>query len=117
MAQETIIKLIDDLDGSEATETVSFGLDGEDYQIDLSAKNAAALRKAVDRYRDAARSASSGRSGSAGPRRTRGKGSRGRGEIDPRVVRAWATEHGFEISSRGRIPSEVLEQYKASGNR
>ena len=116
MAQTVITRLIDDLDGSEATETVTFGLDGEEYEIDLSAKNAAALRKAVDRYRGAARSISTGRS-SAAARRSRGKGSRGRGEMDPRVVRAWAAENGFEISSRGRIPSEVLEQYKASGNR
>ena len=116
MAQTVITRLIDDLDGSEAAETVSFGLDGEVYEIDLSAKNAVALRKALDRYRGAARSISSARSSSAS-RRSRGKGSRGRGEMDPRVVRAWAAENGFEISTRGRIPSEVLEQYKASGSR
>ena len=110
MAQEVITKLIDDLDGSEAAETVFFGLDGESYEIDLNAKNAAALRKALDRYTSAARSMSAGR---AAPRRGRGRGGRGRGEVDPRAVRAWAAEQGFEISSRGRIPSEILEQYKA----
>jgi len=117
MAQEVITKLIDDLDGSEATETVYFALDGETYEIDLNAKNAAALRKALDRFRGAARMTSTGRSSSAGARRSRGKGGRGRGEPDPKMVRAWATEHGYEISSRGRIPSEVLEQYKANGSR
>lgn len=111
MAQEVITKLIDDLDGSEAAETVSFALDGESYEIDLSTKNAAALRKALDRYTSVARSTSAARS--APSRRGRGKGGRGRGEVDPRAVRAWAAEHGFEISTRGRIPSEVLEQYKA----
>ena len=115
MAQEVITKLIDDLDGSEASETVSFALDGESYEIDLSAKNAAALRKALDRYRSGAR-ATSGRSSASG-RRSRGKGGRSRADADPKVVRAWAAEHGFDISSRGRIPSEVLEQYKANGSR
>ena len=55
MAREVIEKLIDDLDGSEATETVTFGLDGTTYEIDLNKKNAAALRKAVEPYVKAAR--------------------------------------------------------------
>lgn len=116
MAQEVITKLVDDLDGSEAIETVLFGLDGEIYEIDLNAKNAAALRKGLDRYRSAARSGSSSRASSTASRRSRGK-SRSRADADPKVVRAWAAANGHEISSRGRIPSEILEQYKASGNR
>ena len=116
MAQETITKLVDDLDGSEATETVTFGLDGNGYEIDLSAKNAAALRKALDRYRGAARPSSSSRASGGAGRRGRAK-ARGRGDADPKAVRVWAQEHGIEISSRGRIPSEVLEQYKADNNR
>lgn len=115
MAQEVITKLVDDLDGSEATETVLFGLDGEGYEIDLNAKNAAALRKALDRYRGAARPSSAGR-GSGGSRgRGRAAKGRGRGDVDPKAVRAWATAQGHEISTRGRIPSEILEAYKASG--
>ncbi len=116
MAQEVILKLVDDLDGSEATETVLFGLDGESFEIDLSAKNAAALRKALDRYRNSARQSSAARGSSGAGRRTRGK-ARGRGDADPKAVRAWAAEHGIEISSRGRIPSGVLDQYKANGSR
>lgn len=116
MAKEVIYKLIDDTDGSEATETVVFGLDGESYEIDLSAKNAAALRKALDRYRGAARPGTSERTGPAGGRRTRGK-ARGRGDVDPKAVRAWAAENGLEISTRGRIPTDIVEQYKANGNR
>ena len=115
MAQEVITKLVDDLDGSEATETVLFGLDGETFEIDLSAKNAAALRKALDRYRNSARQSSTGRASSSG-RRSRGKG-RARGDVDPKAVRIWAAEHGIELASRGRIPSSVLEQYKANGSR
>lgn len=115
MAQEVITKLVDDLDGSEATETVLFGLDGESYEIDLSAKNAAALRKALDRYRGAARISSAGRS-SSGSRRGRGR-SRGRGDADSRVVRAWAVENGIPVSTRGRISADVVEQYKAATGR
>ena len=59
MAREVIEKLIDDLDGSEATETVTFGLDGTTYEIDLNKKNAAALRKALEPYVKAARKGSS----------------------------------------------------------
>ncbi len=112
MAQEVITKLIDDLDGTEATETVLFALDGETYEIDLNDKNAAALRKALDRYSAVARSGSAGRGGPV--RRTRGKSTRARGDVDPRLVRAWANENGIEISTRGRIPTEVLDQYKAA---
>ncbi len=115
MAQEVIVKLLDDLDGTEAAETVMFGLDGESYEIDLSDKNAAALRKSLDRYLESARPG--GAQTSSGSRRTRSKPVRGRGDADPRMVRAWANEHGIEISTRGRIPTEVLEQYKANGGR
>lgn len=113
MAQEVITKLVDDLDGSEATETVLFGLDGESYEIDLSAKNAAALRKALDRYRSSARSSRAARGSSGSGRRGRGK-SRSGGDVDPKAVRIWAAETGHEVSTRGRIPSEILELYKAA---
>lgn len=114
MAQEVILKLVDDLDATEATETVLFGVDGEDYEIDLSAKNAAGLRKALERYVGVARQPA--RTSSA----TRGRGRpkvRAKGDVDPKAVRAWATESGIEISTRGRIPSEILDRYKAAGNR
>ncbi len=116
MAQEVILKLVDDLDGSEANETVVFGLDGETYEIDLSAKNASALRKALDRYRGVARPSAQGRASAAPGRRGRTK-SRGRGDVDPRAVRVWAAENGLEIAARGRIPTEVLDQYKANAGR
>ena len=112
MAQEVITKVIDDLDGTEAAETVSFAIDGESYEIDLNDKNAAALRKALDRYRAVARSGTAGRGGPA--RRTRSRSARTRGDVDPRLVRAWAIQTGIEMSSRGRIPTEVLDQYKAA---
>jgi hypothetical protein len=61
MAQKVQALLIDDLDGGEADSTVRFGLDGTEYEIDLSAKNAEALRKALGRYLDVAGSCRSSR--------------------------------------------------------
>jgi len=112
MAQEVTTKLIDDLDGTEAAETVLFSLDGESYEIDLNDKNAAALRKALERYLAVARSGNLGRGGT--PRRRRSRSFRTGGDVDPRLVRAWANESGISMSTRGRLPTEVLDQYKAA---
>lgn len=57
MAQVTVVELVDDLDGSEADETVEFALDGAAYEIDLSATNAEELREALGPYVEAARRA------------------------------------------------------------
>lgn len=57
MAQSTITYLTDDLDGTDAAETVRFALDGKSYEIDLNKKNAAGLRKVFKRYTDAGRTA------------------------------------------------------------
>src|SRR5579871_6492947 len=99
MVQETILRLVDDLDGGEAVETITFGLDGKSYEIDLNAKNAASLRKALARFVAAARE--TGRSAS-----TRGRtaaGSRGRragGKATTRSdlaeIRAWAKAAGYQ---------------------
>jgi hypothetical protein len=113
MAQEVTVRLTDDLDASEAAETVSFGLDGALFDIDLSAKNAAALRKALARFVAVARKA-------PGPRRPVARtGKRGGPDaaVDAKAVRAWAAKRKIELSSRGRIPATVLEQYKASTSR
>ena len=117
MAQQVLVTLTDDLDGSDADETIMFALDGTSYEIDLNAKNAAALRKALDRYRGSARTTKAGRASSAGRRGRGASKSRGRGDADSRVVRAWAVENGIPVSSRGRIASDVLEQFKAQSAR
>ena len=112
MAQEVLVTLTDDLDGSGADETILFALDGTSYEIDLNAKNAASLRKALDKYMAAARRASgpSGarRSGTASRRPARNA------QVDPKAVRAWAQEQGIAISSRGRIPADILSQYRSA---
>lgn len=111
MAQKVQVILVDDLDGGEAEETVSFALDGVSYEIDLSAGNAAQLRESLASWIGHARRvggrASSGRRAAAAPR--------GRsGSRDLTAVRSWARDNGFQVSDRGRVSSEVLSAYDAA---
>jgi len=101
MAQRTQVTLIDDLDGRQAAETLTFGLDGSTYEIDLSEKNAARLRKTLAPYVAHARKLS--RSGR--PYRKTPTGH------DSKAVRAWAASRGLDIPARGRIPRRVLDEY------
>ncbi|GGQ56537.1 histone-like nucleoid-structuring protein Lsr2 [Couchioplanes azureus] len=113
MAKQVITLLTDDLDGSEADRTVEFGLDGVNYTIDLSEKNAGKLRKALDPYLSVATRV--GRSG-AEPRVARrgAAASTGRATRDQnQAIREWAGKNGYEVSERGRIPSSVVEAYHA----
>ncbi|GLY13512.1 Lsr2 family protein [Kineosporia rhizophila] len=107
MATRTVTELLDDLTGQPADETVTFGLDGVEYEIDVTKKNAAALRKALAPYQEVARRVG-GRKQNAPKRVSTG--------VDNRAVRAWAASNGIELSERGRIPAHVIEQYQAAGN-
>ena len=60
MAQKVTVELEDDLDGGPADETVRFGLDGSDYEIDLSKKHAAAFRRKLAPFIEQARTAGRG---------------------------------------------------------
>src|SRR5690242_9847718 len=109
MVQKVSVVLDDDLTGGPAEQTIRFAFEGTDYEIDLNAKNAAALRKQLAPYVEHARRAgraSSGRLGRTAVNRQRS------GDI-----RAWAKEHGLAVSERGRIPATVVEQYHAAGGR
>jgi nucleoid-associated protein Lsr2 len=106
MAQRVSIVLEDDLDGGAADETVTFALDGVSYEIDLSAKNAGALRDALAPYVGHGRRAG-GRRASA---RTNG-GSRSSGKRDLADVRDWARKNGHKVSDRGRISAEIQAAY------
>jgi hypothetical protein len=109
MAKQVITLLTDDLDGSEADRTVEFGLDGVNYTIDLSEKNAGKLRKALDPYLNAATRV--GRSG-ADSRTRRVTTGTGRASRDQnQAIREWAAKNGYEVSERGRIPSSIVEAY------
>jgi hypothetical protein len=116
MAQKHIVQLIDDLDQGTAAETVSFGLDGSQYEIDLSAKNASKLRDALADYVANARRATRGsRSYSAGGRRT-GRPTRSDRE-QTQAIREWARKNGHKVGEKGRIPATVLEAYNAKHRR
>ena len=106
MAQKVNIVLVDDLDGTEATETVTFGLDGVSYEIDLNDGNAAALREAMSGYVGHARKVS------GGGRRARKSGASS--TSNTKDVREWAKAQGMEVSERGRISADVQQAYDAA---
>ena len=109
MAQKVQTFFIDDIDGGEAEGTVRFGLDGTDYEIDLSAAHAEALRKALEEFVRAGRKVS----GSA--RRGRGSGRRATsGRPNSSDVREWAKTQGIEVKDRGRVPAELVVKFQAA---
>src|SRR5688572_10714014 len=115
MAREVIEKLIDDLDGGDATESVSFSLDGTSYEIDLNKRNAAALRKVLDRYIKAARRSSTS---ARAPRRKAvpvGRAGKATRDYDIVALREWAGTNDIAVPSRGRIPQAIVEQFKRAG--
>ena len=117
MAKRVIHELIDDLDGKPANETVTFGLDGIVYEIDLSTKNASELRDVLAPFATAGTRL--GR-GSLTARRHLGSRGRGPAKADPdqnRAVRAWAQAKGLAVSDRGRIRQEFVDRYQAEAGR
>jgi hypothetical protein len=109
MARETIIRLTDDLDGNDADEELTFALRGVEYELDLSAKNVAALEKALEKYIAAGRK--------VGRRTTRGAGRRS-ASADPKedlaAIREWAKANGYRVADRGRVSAEVKEAFNAA---
>jgi hypothetical protein len=117
MAKATVDVLVDDLDGSEGVETVRIGWNGDWRELDLSKKNFAALSKALDKYWTVSRPVSAdGRSS----RRRRPKvtsSSSAKARHDPKVIRAWATDNGISVPTRGRIPGDVERRYNEANGR
>jgi hypothetical protein len=114
MAQKIQVLLVDDLDGGEANETVSFALDGTGYEIDLSTDNAAKLREALAAYVGHARRAGRGQGRIAGSTRS---GSRASVRVDreqTQAIREWARKSGHKVSERGRIPASVMDAYNSA---
>jgi hypothetical protein len=108
MAQKIQTLFIDDIDGGPAEGTVRFGLDGADYEIDLSTAHNEELHKVFAAYVTHARKA--GGTARRGPR-----GRRAAEPLDTRKVREWARAEGIDVKERGRVPAEVVERYKAAG--
>lgn len=112
MSQKVTVRLEDDLEGGPADETVRFGLGGAEYEIDLSQKNASALRKVFAPFIEHARKA-----GRAQPRRA-GRGARTASSRQRSSdIRAWAKAQGISVSERGRIPASVVQQYETATSR
>ncbi len=117
MAKQTIEKLIDDLDGPDATTTVKFAYKGKSYTVDLNDDNAFDFEDAIAPYIAAAGEAGTAQSRRGGRRgRRQASGARGGSDSDytPKDVRAWAQVNGVEVPARGRIPGTVIEQYNGS---
>lgn len=111
MAQKISVLLLDDLDGeSEAVDTILFGLDGTNYEIDLSVEHADEFRDFMAKYVGAARKGQApslrARTGSA-PRSTNSEAA---------TIRTWARENGITVPERGRLPLDVVEQYRTRGS-
>ena len=109
MAQKVQVLLVDDIDGGTADETVTFGLDGVTYEIDLTAGHATELRDALAQWVGHARKLGGRTSSKGGAPRAR-RSSSG----DAQAIREWAKEHGHQVSERGRISAEVKAAYDAS---
>ncbi len=105
MAQHVQVVLVDDIDGGDATETVSFSLDGVSYEIDLSDKNAARLRDSMATWVGHARRAG----GRTAARRGRPRSSAAGNDLA--AMREWGRKNGFKVSDRGRISAELQEAY------
>lgn len=104
MAQRVQVILEDDVDSSPADETVTFGLDGVTYEIDLSTANAKRLRDDLASWVGHARR--------AGGRKTAARSTARTGRRrDLTAVREWARDNGYAVSDRGRVAAEILEAY------
>ena len=121
MATQTTTTLIDDIDGSAANDTYSFGLDGATYEIDLSEKNAERLSEALSAFVAAGRrvdsSRRSGRTSSRGGAR-QVKASRPSRVAPDReqttAIRNWARSQGLTVSDRGRLSQTIIDQFEAA---
>ncbi|GII26252.1 histone-like nucleoid-structuring protein Lsr2 [Planosporangium mesophilum] len=112
MAKRTIHVLVDDLDGGDADETVKFSIDGIQYEIDLSTKNAGKMREALAPYVSAGTKV--GRGGVLAGGRSAGRVRGGGADRDQnRAIREWAQSKGIKVSDRGRIKQEIVDRYNA----
>ena len=109
VAQKIQTLFIDDIDGSAAEGTVRFALDGTDYEIDLNAHHAHALRKTLAKYVEAAR-----KSSGAARRPTRGGRRSSASGLNTTEVREWAKAQGIEVKDRGRVPAELVVRFRAA---
>lgn len=111
MAQKVNVLLVDDIDGSDAAETIPFGLDGTHYEIDLNGNHAQELRGRLERYVKAARKVTGSADRPTRVRRTTANDARNK------EIRNWAREQHLDVNERGRIPADIVAQYEAANGK
>ena len=111
MAQKVNVLLVDDIDGSDADETIQFGLDGTHYEIDLNSDHAQELREQLSRYVKAARKVTGSTGRLARVRRTTAN------DAKNKEIRNWARERHLDVNERGRIPADIVAQYEAANGK
>ena len=114
MARETVTRLVDDLDGGVAHETVRFALDGHLYEIDLSSKNAKKLRGELSTFIAHGSRVSARRAAATGGRASRGSAANA---DQNRAIREWAQAKGYDIAERGRIKKEIVDEFHRRAGR
>ncbi len=116
MARKVQVQLYDDIDGSQADETLKFALDGTNYEIDLSAEHAESLRSALEKFVGSARRVGRGQVTSAARVTRHGRPAKA-DRVQNQAIREWAKRKGIGLSDRGRIPRSIVEQYEAEAGR
>lgn len=116
LARKVAVELLDDIDGSEAAETLKFGLDGAHYEIDVNAAHADQLRRSLAKFILSARRMGRGGVTTGSPRRPSG-GAVHSDRAQSQAIREWARRKKIQLSARGRIPSSVVAQYQAEAGR
>lgn len=112
MATVTMVKMVDDIDGSAGAEPISFSLEGVAYEIDLAADNAQKLRDVLATYISHGRRVAGRRGRIARSGRARGAGVLDRDQVA--LIRAWARNNGYVVSDRGRLSAVVIAAYEAA---
>lgn len=111
MSSKTIVELVDDIDGGEASQSVAFAIDGVSYTIDLSDENAEDLRDRLAPFVASARKVTAARTAKTYTRR---QGRPALGRAQSQAIREWARDNGEKVSDRGRIPSELAARFQAA---
>ena len=106
MAQKVSVLLVDDIDGSDADETIQFGLDGTHYEIDVNSDHGQQLREGLEPYVKKARKVTGSAARPARVRRTAAS------DAENKKIRNWARERGLDVNDRGRIPADIMAQYE-----
>jgi hypothetical protein len=117
VARKVQVHLVDDIDGTQADETLTFALDGVNYEIDLSTKHADKLRSALQKSLPAARRAGRGQVTAAAVRGRRVGQPAKADRAQNQAIREWARRKGIELSGRGRIPRNIIEQFEVEAGR